>query len=453
MSGLSTKKFRFPRHLPFRMAMVMAPVWLALPVSLNAQDSLKTEPTGAIQRMIIPPDTGQTLSENDLISNTLKKSRKLNSLSAEAEIARHIADGSGFMPNPELRISNLTNRYYQEKWDELRVGLRIRLPELGEMSEDKEKARLDFWELKVEEDRYRQELIMRLRQDIADVVAYDRMAELAEKKRDLLDRRIGMIEQMLKTGERSVVYYTKAKMMREEARNDFARSVQNQASARRKLAARADIGLDTPIQTGDPLEVPGDLDGLIAFANQHRPETGLVRQQIELAVKQRRMERLKLLPWFNFLEFSYHREQTRAEDWAELNMGIELPLFDWNIGNIRATNLAVKKGEARYGAVLESVDEDVRSAYMLYRDLLLDWKNFKISAETHIRDAENVVSQATVYETLRPDEVLEMELTQIDTHRLLAEKRRDLAYALSDLLFVLGVERMEQLSETGENAD
>ena len=453
MSLSSIQKPCLTRLVLHCICMVLTLACMALPLPLNAQDSLKTVPVRAIQRMIIPPDTGQALSENDLISSTLKKSRKLNSMNAEAEIARRIADGSGFMPNPELRISDLSNRTYVERWDELRVGLRIRLPELGEMSEDKEKARLDFRELKVEEDRYRQELIMRLRQDIADVVAYDRMAELAEKKTELLDRRIGMIEQMLKTGERSVVYYTKAKMMREEARNDFARAVQNQAAARRKLAARADINLDMPIQAGDPAEVPGDLDGLIACANQHRPETALVRQQIELAVKQRRMERLKLLPWFNFIEFSWHREQTRAEDWAELSMGIELPIFDWNIGNIRATNLAVKKGEARYGAVLESIDEDVRSAYMLYRDMLLDWKTFKGIADTHIRDAEKVVSEAHVYETLRPDEVLEMEMTLIDTRELLAEKRRDLAYALSDLLFSLGVERIEQLQETGENAD
>ncbi|MBN1893551.1 TolC family protein, partial [bacterium] len=320
-------------------------------------------------------------------------------------------------------------------------------------SEEKEKARLDFWELKVEEDRYRQELIMRLRHDIADVVAYDRIAELAERKMDLLDRRIGMIEQMLRTGERSVVYYTKANMMRAEARNDFARAVQNQADARRKLARRADIDQHAPVQTHDPVEIPDDLDRLTALANGFRPETGLVRRQIELALKRRRMERLKLIPWFNFIEFSWHREQTRAEDWAELSMGIELPLFDWNIGNIRATNLSVKKGEARYGAVLESIDEDVRSAYMLYRDLLLDWKNFRISAEAHIRDAEKVVSEALVYETLRPDEVLEMELTLIDTHRLMTEKRRDLAYALSDLLFALGVERMEQLSDAAEDED
>jgi len=453
MSPLSAEKPCFKRLMLFRNGLVLMLACMVLPVSLSGQDSLKTESASAIRRMIIPPDTGQALSENDLISKTLKKSRKLNSLNAEAEIARRIADGSGFMPNPELRISDLSNRTYLEKWDELRIGLRIRLPELGEMAEDKEKARMDFRELKVEEDRYRQELIMRLRQDIADVVAYDRMAGLAGQKTDLLDRRIGMIEQMLKTGERSVVYYTKAKMMREEARNDFARAVQNQAASRRKLAARADIGLDAPVQTGDPVEVPGDLDGLIAFANRHRPETGLVRQQIELAVKQRRMERLKLLPWFNFIEFSWHREQTRAEDWAELSMGIELPLFNWNIGNIRATNLAVKKGEARIGAVLESIDEDVRSAYMLYRDLLLDWKTFRGIADTHIRDAEKVVSEAHVYETLRPDEVLEMEMILIETRELLAEKRRDLAYALSDLLFALGVERMEQLSETGEYAD
>src|SRR4030042_2642784 len=185
------------------------------------------------------------------------------------------------MPNPELRISDLSNRAYLEKWDELRVGLRIRLPELGEMSEEKQKARLDMWELKVEEARYRQELIMRLTQDIADVVAYDRLAELAEKKINLLDKRIGMIEQMLRTGERSIVYYTKAKMMREEARNAYARAVQNQAAARRKLAKRTGIDQKTAVLSGDPPEVPDHLDRLTAIAHQCRPETELVRQRIE----------------------------------------------------------------------------------------------------------------------------------------------------------------------------
>ncbi|MBN1893681.1 hypothetical protein JW906_04270, partial [bacterium] len=115
MNLSSEKKRCFGTLKLFPSGMVLILAGMAIPVSLNAQDSLRTEPDRMIQRMIIPPDTGQALSENDLITSTLKKSRKLNSLSAEAEIARRTADASGFMPNPELRISDLSNRTYLEK--------------------------------------------------------------------------------------------------------------------------------------------------------------------------------------------------------------------------------------------------------------------------------------------------------------------------------------------------
>jgi hypothetical protein len=118
----------------------------------------------------------------------------------------------------------------------------------------------------------------------------------------------------------------------------------------------------------------------------------------------------------------------------------DLPLFNWNIGNIRATNLAVRKREARVDGVLEMIEEEVQSAYSLYRDLWLDWRNFGVSSETDIRESQNVISQSSVYTTLRPDEVLELEMTIIETQQVQAEKKRDLAYALSELLFAMGVE-------------
>ena len=60
-------------------------------------------------------------------------------------------------------------------------------------------------------------------------------------------------------------------------------------------------------------------------------------------------------------------------------------------------------------------------------------------------EAQNIIEQAKQHETLNPDEVLEMELTTIETQKILADKRRDLAHSLFDLCFVLGIEGPEQL--------
>ncbi|MBN1350109.1 hypothetical protein JXJ21_11910 [candidate division KSB1 bacterium] len=62
-----------------------------------------------------------------------------------------------------------------------------------------------------------------------------------------------------------------------------------------------------------------------------------------------------------------------------------------------------------------------------------------------IAESEAMVCQAKQHETLLADEVLEIELTIIDSQKLLAEKRLNLAHALVDLNFAIGIENQEQL--------
>ena len=119
-------------------------------------------------------------------------------------------------------------------------------------------------------------------------------------------------------------------------------------------------------------------------------------------------------------------------------VGIDLPLLDWNRGNRQATKLAVKKKELEYDALYETISEEVSTAYVIYRDLLLDWNNFQRDAQKLIAEASYVVKQARVHNTLLPDEILEMELTIVDTQTLLAKKRCNLMHAYIKLQYTLG---------------
>jgi outer membrane protein len=327
----------------------------------------------------------------------------------------------------------------------MRVGLRWRLSKLGELGQEKQRAKVELWDRKVEEIRFRQKFIANIRKDYADVLMYDHLAELAQKRVAKENERIRIVEQLVALGSRSIVYFTKAKMWHAESKNDLARALQNQGLARRKLAKLIRVSEDTPLLMQELPEVNLDLDRLINLAIENRPEIELIQQRIELANKQKKFEYLRLIPWFNFIELSYHAEKKRHEDWGEFMTGINLPIFNWNLGNIKATGLAVKKKEDESAAIRESIEDEVRSAYIIYKDLLLDWKNFKASAEELISNADTVVFQAKQHETLIPDEVLEMELTIIDTQELLAEKRRKLTHALIDLYYTLGIESHEKL--------
>ncbi len=435
---------RQPRDA-FRLRPAAAAVCLALaafPVHIPAAEPADTAASG---RFFSGARSGASVTEDTVVSRTLARSRRLQSLTAEMEIAQHRLSSAGKPENPELRISNVTRQSYDDDFDELRAALRVRIPDLGELTEDREKARTDLLEIELEKIRYEQDLTARVRRDFADVIAADKLATLAEQQVSLLDRRIGMIENLLQTGDRSVVYYMKAKSMRTEARNDLARAVQKQAAARRHLAQRTGLAADMAFQESPvPPPVPADLDEAVAVASQNRPEAALVRQEISLARKQRDFERFKLLPQLNYIQFSYHREKNRPKDWGEVSAGFDVPLFNWNIGNIKAVNLAVRKREARVEGVLESIAEEVQAAYELYRDLRFDWDNFSKAADSHSREAVDVIRLAPGYETVRSDELLELELDVIDARRELAVKRRDLDYALSELLFAMGVDSLPQ---------
>jgi outer membrane protein TolC len=385
------------------------------------------------------------LTEKQIIEVALTASRKLQSLNTNVQIAHYRLNSSGMMSNPELRLSDISTRYYTNEFDELRVGLRFRLPKLGQLGEAKQQAKVEIGDKRVEALRYRQEFIAQIRKDYANVLMYDQLAELAQKRVAKADERIHIIEQLVELGSRSVVYFTKAKMWQAESQNDLARALQNQGLARRKLTKRTGIAENAPLLPEELPEVTQELDELIKLAFEKRPEIELVHQHIELASKQQKFEYLKLIPWLNFLDISYHVERERYRDWGEFMAGINLPLFDWNLGNIKATHLAVKKRQDESDAIKESIEEEVRSAYIIYKDLLLDWQNFKVSAKDLVSQATAVVNEAKQHETLMPDEVAEIEWTIFDTQKLSAEKRQEVAHALFDLYFAIGIERHEQL--------
>jgi hypothetical protein len=84
--------------------------------------------------------TGSAVTEQQVIELALKNSRKLQSLGTNVAIASYRFQASGKMRNPELRLSDISTRYYTDEFDELRVGLRFRLPRLGEMGEEKQSS-------------------------------------------------------------------------------------------------------------------------------------------------------------------------------------------------------------------------------------------------------------------------------------------------------------------------
>ena len=385
------------------------------------------------------------LSEQDVVDMGLEYSRKLKSFNTKVEIAEYRYESAGLIQNPELRLSDVSTRYLNEEFDELEVGLRWKTPELGELGEKKQQAQVNIWERKVQQIRYQQQLVSRIRRNYATVLMYDEQAKLANERILKENERLNVIKYMVELGDRSIVYFTKAKMWHAEGKNDYTRAIQKQSLERRELANRSGIPEQAEFILSDLPEIVQDIDELIDLAIENRPEIELVQQRIELAVSQNDYEQQKRIPWLSFAEFSYHKDKNSSKDWGEFKMGISLPIFNWNSGNVKATDLAVKNKEDESEAIRESIDDEVRFAYTVYKDLLLDWKNFQLYTDEIISNTQTIVNQAKEHKVLMPDEVMEMELTIIETKKLLSEKRRNLAHAIIDLYYAIGIENHEQL--------
>jgi outer membrane protein TolC len=382
-----------------------------------------------------------SISEQELIEQALQNSRKMKNLNTNATIAEYERQSSGKWPNPELRIADISSRYFTEEFDELRAGVRLRFPTLGESAEKKQAANVEYWGEKVDEIRYHQDLIARIRQNCAEVIMYDQLAELAIKSVAIEEERIKIVENMFQIGSRPITYFTKAKMAYAEAISDHARAIQNQLQARRKLAKRTDMDVRAPVTTAELPEVKLDLDQLIEIAYKNRPEISLVDQRIELANYRKRLERMKAIPWFSFVEWDYHIDsRINHSDWSELRLGVDLPIFNWNRGNIKAANLAVKKKENESDAIRETIGEEVSSAYAIYQDKLADWNTFNQQANKIIDEAQQVIEQDQLHQTIMPDEILEIERIVVDSREMLTKKRYELIVALIDLCNAMGLE-------------
>jgi outer membrane protein TolC len=381
----------------------------------------------------------ETINDIQAVELALTMSKKRESLETNVHIAEHRLDSAGGINNPELRLSDITNRYFSDEPNELRVGLRWRSPRYSELSEEKQRAAVQLWEKKVLADRYKSRLINRVQRAYANVLMLDEQVELAGKRLDLETKRLEIVEQMVDLGRRSVVYMSKSRIWLSESRNEHIKLVKKQGDARRKLANMTGLTANAVLEPQILPEITDNLDRLLAIALENRSETRLVQEKKELAVQKRNLERGKNIPRPRFIDLSYHTQE-QDDNWTELRIGIEIPLFNWNRGNIRAMNLAVEKRESETEAIREVIKAEVRDALNQYRDDFIDWQNYEQVAFEMIKNTKTLINQVKEHDNLPPDEVMELELMIIETRKTLSEKRRRMAYSLFDLFYILGLE-------------
>ena len=401
--------------------------------------------TGKLENSVLAANAAAqdtlSLSREEAVAIALTNSRRLQSLNTKVEIQEH-RGSAGWIDNPELRIRNLSTRSGDEDFDELEVGIRWRPPAPGEIAQERQQDHVQLWEQKVDAERATDWLASRVRRAYADVILYRELVRIASDRVDNESTRITQIEAMVHLGRRSVVYYTKAKMVVSDVRNEHIRRLRSLSEEERRLQRLTGAGSPIEVVAREIPAMRESRDALLTIAHNHRPEVQLVKARQQLAIERHRRERLRRWPRLSFVEVSRHREQG-AGDWHEVTFGVEIPLFGRDGGRAKATSLGIIRKETQYLAVRERIEDEVNETFAAYNEAVLAWQLAGDDGLLLIEDASSVIAEASAHGTVPADEVLELERAILDTRATIAWRRRELAHAVYFLYYALGIDGPE----------
>lgn len=383
--------------------------------------------------------SGPVMSEAEAVAAAIDASDEADRLANRVFARQKKVDRAPFaVRNPELRLGDISTEYADPAANhKFEVGLRWRLPKYGEVDEIVALARLEYWDAKVDEFVFRNDLATTIRLAWVDVACLNREAELAGSRVDAALRQLEVIGKLVELGEVPFVRKVKAQTALLRARRDLAAARKSLDAGRVRLGALAGGGM--PVDSG-PFEPPSaDLDfaTLVETAMEVRPEYEFEVQRLALARTEKRANDLKMIPNFSFIEAAYHYESL-GTDWGELSFGIELPLFHW----IRGKPVEINDGagrETRSFAGTEELTQDIADAFARWTGARAAWLALKEEAVAVAGGIRMMVDEARARGVSEAD-VLELEMSALDLAEMLSEAERDYAEAFFELCGAVGVD-------------
>ena len=118
---------------------------------------------------------GDTLTEADAVTRALQSSRQIEAFDNDVDLAEGERDSAGALRNPQLRVQDLSTEYVRDRFDQLSVGLRWKLPRLGEARQVREEAELKVTEARVDAAQARLEVAARVRRTYAELVYLEQL--------------------------------------------------------------------------------------------------------------------------------------------------------------------------------------------------------------------------------------------------------------------------------------
>jgi cobalt-zinc-cadmium efflux system outer membrane protein len=317
-------------------------------------------------------DVTDGLSADEAIAVALFLNPELRAFRKERGVAEGELITAGLLPNPELQVTWLHIEHFTKSLatSGFDVALNWAPPRPGELGAKQARAQARIDEVKAQIAAEEWRFAATVRQAYAALLAAEERLRLAESSLRLQERIRQFVRDKRQLGDASSLDVNLADLeftaiVREEL------TVRNERD-RTRLELNRLLGLPPRLElqlqvAGDPLAYrPFSLD--IPTLEQaflaHRPDLLALKQKYEQAEQSLRLAYLQRWPWFRFGP-AYARDEINGEAgnrWG-VGLGIDLPLANWNQGEIARLEAEREKLRESFVATLHEARGEVHVAY------------------------------------------------------------------------------------------
>ena len=307
------------------------------------------------------------LTCDQALEMALRNSFQIQSVAAQVDVATGEKEAAGQIDNPELRLRNVEIDKITEGKPTMEIAARFALPRPGVRG-----ARINRTELAVvnaKADLERNTVLLRsnIKKRCAVLASVQKEIVFLKQNVEIGHARQKFAAERLALGAATTMDLSLAQLSAAEAEDLVHRSTANRA----KLIAQLKqlMGL-APSQKMEIRFVPRaksvstteEMQVLVTKALGSRADLRMAAAKVAMAKEDAWVAKAKRWPWIRFAEIGYGIERPAEPLAFRVAVAIEVPVFNWNGGEIAARKAAIKRHEIEERrVVLESVHAVARA--------------------------------------------------------------------------------------------
>ena len=361
---------------------------------------------------------------------------------AYVEAARGQLDQAGRIPNPTLvlRMENAPwSRGSTRNEAEYVAGLSLQLPLSGRLGDADDVATRRIEQRERELDALRAEVHARVRGAFATALSLERAAEIQGQALELAERAVGLLEARVRAGDAVPADLARVQIEATGARLELQRVESLRARALTALAAAlGDPGRRLDSLAGE-LEAALELPALEDLARrlEQNPQLQAAQADVALQTAQVELAQSQRIPDVS-LDLFYRRLEEVNEHAFDVGIGIPLPVFNHNGGNVRSALAQKLAASARVDATRNELVRDLR---VTHARLALLLQSVRTQREEVLGRADQVLAHVVARFEAGDASLVEVLPVRRDWTRIQLEyiaALRDVLVAWSDLQRLTG---------------